>query len=288
VARYYRHYSYNRKSGGATSFLGLIIALMVYLWFFNQTFFWSIFYIILFLVIIIVALVALGITSTSELKALFSNRKQDFLVRKIQELGLEEEVNNFILRFGPGKKKDKSWEFRGYSFDWERLKDFREILNEKGMNLSTEKFDDLSLILHYYIQKREENLTRESIVLTPQKFDNLTGSQFENLLYRLFSAMGATVQVTGKIGDQGGDLIMNKDGQRTVVQAKRYSGNVPNAAVQQAVAAMKFYDCNRAIVVTNSDFTREAIQLAKVNNVELLSKNELSELILKFLKESWG
>ena len=243
----------------------------------------------MFIVIFVFVLfAAFGVVSLSELKFFFTKKKQELLINKLRELGLEEEVNNFILRFGPGKKNGKFWEFRGYSFDLERLEDFRKILNEKGMTLSMQDFNDLYLILRYYIQEREENLTRESVTLTPRKFDDLSGSDFEKLLYRLFSAMGGAVQLTGKTGDQGGDLIINKDGLRTLVQAKRYSGNVPNEAVQQAIAAMKFYDCNRALVVTNSEFTREAIELAKVDNVDLLSKNELSGLISNFLKESWS
>ena len=100
--------------------------------------------------------------------------------------------------------------------------------------------------------------------------------------------MGSTVQIIGKAGDQGGDLIINKDGQRTLVQAKRYKGNVPNAAVQEAVAAMKYYDCNRSVVATSSEFTSEAQELAKANNVELIDNTILSELTLNFLKENWS
>ena len=113
-------------------------------------------------------------------------------------------------------------------------------------------------------------------------------SQFENLLYRLFGAMGYAIQKTGKTGDQGGDLIANLNGQRIVIQAKRYTSTVGNAAVQEAVAAQKFYDCNNVMVVTNSSFTKEAIELAKVNNVELIGGAKLSELLLQNLKESWG
>ena len=140
----------------------------------------------------------------------------------------------------------------------------------------------------HYIQEKEERLTRESVSVLPQKFSTLSGSDFENLLYRLFTAMGYAVQNTGKTGDQGGDLVANLNGQRIVIQAKCYSGTVGNAAVQEAVAAQKFYDCNKVLVVTNSSFTQEAMELAKVNNVELVGGGKLSELLLQNLKENWG
>lgn len=108
--------------------------------------------------------------------------------------------------------------------------------------------------------------------------------------YRLFQAIGYTVQKTGKTVDQGGDLIANKDSQvRVIIQAKCYNNSsVGNAAVQEAIAAQKFYDCNGAIVVASSDFTKEAIELARVNKIGLVSKTRLSELLLEYLKESWN
>lgn len=121
------------------------------------------------------------------------------------------------------------------------------------------------------------------------KFSDLSGSGFENLLYRLFQAMGYTVQKIGRTGDQGGDLIANMDGKvRLLIQAKCYNGSpVGNAAVQEAVAAQKYYDCNGAMVVTSSDFTKEALELAKANAVGLVGKERLSELVVQYLKESW-
>lgn len=44
--------------------------------------------------------------------------------------------------------------------------------------------------------------------------------------------MGYDVQNTPLSGDQGADLILEKFGEKTIVQAKRYQGNVTNRAVQ--------------------------------------------------------
>lgn len=60
-----------------------------------------------------------------------------------------------------------------------------------------------------------------------------------------------------------------------MVQAKRYSGSVGNAAVQQIVAAMRMHSSSGAIVVTNSFFTRSAKELAQANSVDLVDRREL-------------
>ena len=45
------------------------------------------------------------------------------------------------------------------------------------------------------------------------------------------------------------------------------------------VAAIKYYNADSAIVITNSYFTKSAIKLAKVNNVELWDRDKLINLI---------
>ena len=144
-------------------------------------------------------------------------------------------------------------------------------------------------LLRLFIQRKEEALARGSIQQTPHHLAQLSGADFENLLNRLFTAMGYQAQHIGKTGDQGGDLIANANGDRILIQAKCYRDwSVGNAAVQQAVAAMKYYDCNKTMVVTTSDaFTREATELAKAHGTELVSKARLSELLLTYLQESW-
>jgi len=85
-----------------------------------------------------------------------------------------------------------------------------------------------------------------------------------------------TIKVTG---DQGADLILSKDGEKIVVQAKKYAGKVSNKAVQEIAAAKKYYNADRAMVVTNSAFTKSAIELAFSNDVELWDGRKLKTII---------
>ena len=69
--------------------------------------------------------------------------------------------------------------------------------------------------------------------------------------------------------DMGADLILERRGIRSVVQAKSYSGSVGVKAVQEVVAAKSYYKAREAFVVTNSTFTKSAIDLAEANGVSL-------------------
>lgn len=114
---------------------------------------------------------------------------------------------------------------------------------------------------------------------TIEEIDHMNGYEFEEYVKKLFVKLGYSVFHTSLSGDQGADLILSKDGEKTTVQVKRYSNKVSNKAVQEVVAAKAYYKCSKSIVVTNSFFTDAAIKLANANNVELIDRNGLTRLM---------
>lgn len=106
-----------------------------------------------------------------------------------------------------------------------------------------------------------------------------SGTEFEQYLKHIFTRLGYESDLTKGSGDQGADLILKKNGLSFVVQAKYYEKPVGNKAVQEAAAALKFYGANRAVVVTNSRYTKGAEALAKRNQVILLDGAALEELV---------
>lgn len=95
------------------------------------------------------------------------------------------------------------------------------------------------------------------------KIDAMTGEEFEEYLKLHFEkSFGYRCSLTPHSNDYGADLIMQKKKEKIAVQAKRYSGNVGIAAVQEVIAACSYYGCDRGIVVTNSYFTLQAERLA--------------------------
>jgi HJR/Mrr/RecB family endonuclease len=125
-------------------------------------------------------------------------------------------------------------------------------------------------------KKLSRNNSGGSIIL---EVENMDGFEFEDFLAGLYKKAGYKVFSTPKSGDQGADLIIEKDGFKIAVQAKKYSGKVNNKAVQEVVAAMKYYDCDKAMVITTGFFTKGATDLAERNNVTLKNKTALNILI---------
>lgn len=262
--------------------LTLYFISLVLFYFSNKQRFWNW---IIYGVVIFILLVASRF-GWRYLKDYFKNKHYRKIYDQIEKKNLDSQINNFISSFGLGQDKSRNpWRYGNYSFDWRRLNYFQDYLSTQGLDLASE---ELTAILEYYIDERETKRTIGGSRNIPQYFNNLSGADFERLLYRLFEKMGYTVQYVGKMGDQGGDLILEKGIDRILVQAKCYRDwQIGNEAIQQAVAAQKYYNCNGAMVVTNSTFTPHAIDLAKVNNVQLIPKQELQKLLLENLKENW-
>lgn len=256
--------------------LVLYTCFVIGLWFFNKEEFWKHFIAALSAIIVLILLLILS-------KKLSKRRKEN-LVKDINTLGLNIDVNNFINR--QGKERGKHvWKYMDYSFNIDKMRVFIKVLKEKGIKIKNQ--DDLEYILIYFIDNKEEILIKGGFSFNECNFSSLSGTEFENLLVKLFESIDYIVEHPGSVGDQGGDLILNRGGERILVQAKCYSNNIGNKAVQEAVAAKKYYDCNRVLVVGTSDFTHEAVDLAKANNVELMRKKQLQELLLFHLNEAW-
>lgn len=111
--------------------------------------------------------------------------------------------------------------------------------------------------------------------------DNMSGADFENRLKILFNNLGYTVKKVGnQKGDYGVDLILENNGTKTAVQAKCYKQTlVGESAVREVYAGKNYYHCSKAWVVTNSRFSRMAINLARANNVILINRSALITLL---------
>jgi len=110
--------------------------------------------------------------------------------------------------------------------------------------------------------------------------EGMTGREFELYCREVLQEAGWHAALTPGSGDQGADIIAEKDGRRVVIQCKFYNGAVGNKAVQEAYAAAAFQDAPYAVVVTNSVYTKSAHQLAHKNGVLLMHHLDLERLDL--------
>lgn len=110
--------------------------------------------------------------------------------------------------------------------------------------------------------------------------DMLDGHAFERWCADLLWRSGFTgVTVTQGSGDQGVDVLAEKDGVRYAVQCKCYSSDLGNGPVQEVNAGKLIYHCHIGAVMTNRHFTAGAKEAAAATGTLLWDREHLRELL---------
>lgn len=148
------------------------------------------------------------------------------------------------------------------------------------INKVFEKLEELEL--ERFENKLTKKQTQKSATYSLNDIDLMDGHEFERFISLLFTKMGYTTEVTRGSGDQGLDILAEKNGVKIGIQAKCYANKVTNKAVQEISTALSHYNCNKGMVVTNNFFTDSAVELAQSNNIILwdrdILKSKLEEI----------
>ena len=117
---------------------------------------------------------------------------------------------------------------------------------------------------------------------TVDEFLEMTPSGFEEQVGRILGWHGYSLVQTGGPGDLVADLAgTDPDGRPTVVQCKRYAPGHPVGSrdVQLLIAmGVRHHNAERLVLVTTSDFTDPARDLADEHGVTLISGEDLEDL----------
>lgn len=214
-------------------------------------------------------------------KSMFNNLFNDLNNLSTLQEYIEKYFSTDELEFDPLKNLN----ITSFTYYLMRYHQFHE-LNSFDIIVSVNKMKELILMEF----KKKKDIEFEQSLLNPQKcnsnakisindIDLLSGYDFEEFVSELFTRLGYTTKVTSKSGDQGIDLIAEKRGRKFGIQTKCFSNKVTNTAIQEVVAGITHYNCNKGIVVTNNFFTKSAIELARSNSVILWDRNTLIEKI---------
>ncbi len=111
--------------------------------------------------------------------------------------------------------------------------------------------------------------------------DGMTWQQFERLVGEAFRLQGYRVMETGGGGADGGvDLVLNKDGEKHLVQCKQWRAfKVGVDVVRELYGVMAAKGAAGGFVVTSGRFTEEAMSFAEGRNVRLIDGPKLHGMI---------
>lgn len=124
----------------------------------------------------------------------------------------------------------------------------------------------------------EDNRTLEDLLA-------LSPGAFEALVAALFKAYGHQAQVSGGSSDHGVDVVVyNDQGEKWIVQCKRYSGSVGEPVVRDLYGTMQHEEAQRAYLITTGNLTARAVDWAVGKPIVLYDGNALVNLIRRTQK----
>ena len=125
---------------------------------------------------------------------------------------------------------------------------------------------------------RQIDKTACSVPLTRDFHPGIDPIEYEHFVAETLRRHGWDARTTQASADQGVDVVATRGPVTLAVQCKLYSKPVGNAAVQEAIAGRQFLNAEHAAVVSNSNFTRAAKELAASAGVLLLHHEQLTDL----------
>lgn len=155
------------------------------------------------------------------------------------------------------------------------------LMNETEFFKALERWEQNTSSMQSTIgpQGVQEQSSIEKIKWYNNKFDYMTGNDFEQFCALVLQGNGYTTRVTPTSGDFGVDIIAEQSGITYAIQCKCYSSDIGVDAVYQVAGGMKYYHANLGIVLTNRYFTRQAQELASGIGVVLWDRDSLIKLI---------
>ena len=137
--------------------------------------------------------------------------------------------------------------------------------------------------LKFKEQKERETGLRALEILN---IDGINRTEFENYIIRLLTHRGFKVETTGEKIALGVTLIAKKDEHKYAVQIERQTGSVSRLAVSDVDREKHRYGCDKVILITNSHFSEDAIELARTKGCELVDRDTLAKWILDFQRSN--
>lgn len=130
-------------------------------------------------------------------------------------------------------------------------------------------------IIYIYINK-----TKTKKDWSKSDFWSYDPYEFEKLVGELYKSKGYSVDVSDGSGDKGVDVHAKRRGEYLTIQVKQYRNNIGSSVVQRTAGASLEFDSDRAVVVTTSKFSKDAVESAKkIDRADLVDGDDLVRML---------
>ena len=114
---------------------------------------------------------------------------------------------------------------------------------------------------------------------TMSELRSLSWRQFESYIGEMFREQGYFVMETDEGPDNGVDLVLKKDGEKTYVQCKHWKTNTVSVEkIRELLGAMTAGGAQNGVFVASGNYTNPAKEFARECGIELVGGDELASL----------
>lgn len=177
--------------------------------------------------------------------------------------------NACVTKITTEYKNSKEWQWKAL-YDFETaLNDHRPKFTPGTAELADKAVDTVRSVLSAETAKGK----------TSTSMDSMSGVEFETWCAEIMKKLGYhDVSMTKTSGDQGVDILAEKDGIKYAVQCKCYSKDLGNTPVQEVNTGKMFYKCHVGVVMTNRHFTQGAKEAAEATGTLLWDREKVLEM----------
>lgn len=133
------------------------------------------------------------------------------------------------------------------------------------------------------VENQERERLSRTIVPDLGELRRLTPQRFEDQMAQMFERLGYTVKQTPYSGDGGRDAIMHKDGEKYLLECKRYGDSTVSGRpdLQKFHSAVMTDGAKVGYFVTTGAFSPDAIRFAASVPLELVGSDKLLRLMFE-------
>ena len=198
------------------------------------------------------------------------------IIRNIIEIQKNEYINKIKYEYANSKQHQRI----AYNKFKDLLKNNSNLFDEETNSFSAKALRELERETGIDYEITHEEMFKEREIYPIDEIDKMDGMDFEKICADILSYNGfENIEVTQGSGDQGIDVLTEKDGIKYAIQCKRYSSKLGNTPIQEVHAGRKYYKCQIGVVMTNNYFTPGAINLANETGTLLWDRDKLIEML---------
>lgn len=173
------------------------------------------------------------------------------------------------------------------------LLDYKRQLSEDALFPTADSPDDGLSIFDEIAKGAKKTTTVTKVYYDIAGVDDVDGITFEKITAGIYNSMGMLAHKTMDSNDNGADVVVFSGSSKPnlLIQCKKtknYEENIGKNGIQEVVGALGYYENMHScsflpVVITNAnDFTSGAKTLARANNVQLICRKELIQMLKKY------